>query len=190
MRLIRALAGLALAVALSAALAGCGDDGGDDGATPVTSTTSGSDPTGATEPDAQVDVCGQVSDAEVALIVGEAVSGTTIGTGCTFNPVAGSRAPIVQIATMPYDEGDGGLDSAKAGIAAVIDGTPEDVGDLGDAAFVVVGTSMGGDQLQGSGGVLLGGTLAQVTVIQGNAMTADDVRRLTLDLMALAASKA
>jgi hypothetical protein len=185
MRMIRALAGLALTLSLSG-LAGCGgdDSGDDDVAAPDISTTSGS------EPDAQVDVCGQVSDEEVALIVGAAVSGTTIGTGCTFNPVEDPRAPTVQIATMPYDEGDGGLDNAKAGIAAVVDGTPEDVSDLGDAAFVVVGTSMDGDYQQGSGGVLLGATLAQVTVIQGNGMTADDVRRLTLDLMSLAASKA
>jgi hypothetical protein len=185
---MRVLVGLALTVLLGG-LAGCG--GGDrPDATSTSASPSGAGSSVGSDPTAQVDVCAQVSEDEVAGVVGGAVTGTTIGTACTFNPATGSEAPTVQLATMPYVEEGGGLENAKATIRQSVDGTPEDVGDLGDAAFVVVGTSRTDGWLQGSGGVLLGGTLAQVTVVQRAGMTPDDVRRITLELMALAASKA
>jgi hypothetical protein len=180
------LAGLVLTVLLGG-LVGCGGGGPD--ATSTTASPSDVGSTPGSDATRQVDVCAQVSEDEVAAVVGGAVTGTTIGTMCTFNPATGSPAPTVQLSTMSYLEEGGGLENAKAAVRESVAGIPEDISDLGDAAFVVVGSSLVDDRLQGTGGVLLGGTLAQVTVIWTDGLTPDDLRRLTLDLMALAASK-
>ncbi len=75
----------------------------------------------------------------------------------------------------------GGIDGSKAGISSVVEGDVEDVPGVGDAAFVVIGPTFGGSTLTGGGGVALGSSLVQITVIPGPDATDDDVRRATVE---------
>lgn len=135
------------------------------------------------------DVCSSVTGADIDAIVG----GTTTvamdpSGGCVFSQ-DDPRAPSVALAASAYDEENGGFEAASFGVTSVIEGEATSV-DLGDEAFLVVGPSLGGDNEQGGGLIRVGGTLVQVTIIQGNGLSTPVVTGLLTDVLALVADRA
>lgn len=198
MRLPRLVAVTTLALSLTLAACGGSDEPEDSAGTSPSADAPADAPADdpvdepaddpADEPAEAIDVCSLVTADEIGAIVGGAVTASEVpGGGCSFDQ-DDPRAPSVALGVTPYDESTGGLEGAKSGVSAVIDGTPADV-DLGDGAFVVVGTTMGGDSQQGGGAVHVGGSIVQVTYLQSTGLTADEVTTQVTDLLTLVASK-
>ena len=135
------------------------------------------------------DVCKVLGADDVGKILGASVERVIAEQGCRFaspdNPDAASLG-ISQDELIAL----GGIDGSKAGISSVVEGDVEDVPGVGDAAFVVIGPTFGGSTLTGGGGVALGSSLVQITVIPGPDANDDDVRRATVELLTLIAEKA
>lgn len=177
-------------------MAGCGSSSsassdttsGSNGAT-TTAANGGSTNGGNDKGGAAVDVCKKITPAEVSAIVGGAVKVEAVpGGGCRFSQ-DDVRAPTAAFDSTSFTGGAADFDSAKSGVTGTISGTPKDLSGVGDKAVVVVGTSMGGSNQQGGGLVAAGDGLAQVTVTQGNGLSAADVEAMTTKLLSLAASK-
>jgi hypothetical protein len=197
MRATRTLTQLATAVALTAALTGvaaCGADkdsgakagsSGGDGTTAPTK-GGGSD----TASGGAIDVCTKVTDDEIAKIVGSAVTREEIpGGGCSFSQ-DDLRAPSISLNSSAFDEGTGGFDGAVSGVSGVIQGDGGGPLDgVGDEAYAKTGTTPGGSSQQGGGVVHVGGNLFQVTVLQGNGLSAEVVKGLVVDTLNLVATK-
>jgi len=111
------------------------------------------------------------------------------GVGCVFSP-EDPTAPSAVVNLTALDEGAGGLEGVQAGITSAVEGEVEDLTGVGDEAFVVVGPVLGGSVNQGAGAVLLDATVAQVTVLQGQQLTEDEVKQLTVGMLELIGSKA
>ncbi|CAN5587351.1 hypothetical protein BH11ACT8_BH11ACT8_08470 [soil metagenome] len=161
------------------------DDGAGDPSTDAAEEPSEPVDTGSGE---VADICTLVTAEEIGDVVGGTVTSEEVpGGGCSFSQ-DDPRAPSVSLSTTPYDEGNGGLEGAKAGVGGVIDGTVPDL-DVGDGAFLVVGPALGGDNEQGGGAVHLGASLVQVTLTQGNGLSTEVVTGLVTDVLTLVASK-
>jgi hypothetical protein len=162
-----------------------------------TSTTPSESPTGTTSPSetatsdlpAARDACEVLDPEDVGRLLGTTVESVVAGQGCRFaNPDDPATTSLgISQATLAAI---GGIDGAKAGIGAVVDGEVEDVVGVGDGAFVVVGSTFGGSTPTGGGAVALGSSLVQITIIPGPGVTEDDVRRITVDVLTLIAEKA
>lgn len=179
----------ALFLVLALGVTACTDDNPSD----PSSTPSESGPVGPTETPASDgpparDVCKVLEPDEVGEVLGADVEATIGEEGCRFaspdDPDAASLG-IVQgeLAAL------GGIDGAKLGIGAVVEGEAEDLAGVGDGAFVVVGPAMSAT-LTGAGAVALGPSLIQITVIPGPDATDDDVRRMTVGALTLIAERA
>ncbi|MCW2780066.1 MAG: hypothetical protein JWR35_515 [Marmoricola sp.] len=177
-----------------AGLAGCGDGSGGSAGTGDGSTT----PTTSGSADAAtklMDVCKAVSTDDVGVALGgvtvtaDADPSSASGNGCTYNQ-EDLRALGVAISAAPVIEGNGGIEGAKTGTAAVISGSAEDIDGVGDAAFVVVGKVAGGDNDQAQGVVQVGSQLITVFVQQGNGLPTEQVKKAAVDVLTLVASKA
>lgn len=193
MRITRSIAGVTLALSLTA-LVGCGSSGSTTssettaaaGSKTTATSTSGSSGTEATG--AAVDVCKTITPEEVGKIVGGTVTVEEVpGGGCRF-PQEDPRAPAASFDSVTPSAASGGYDGAKYGVTATIKGTEVPLDGVGDKAFIVVGTSPGGSQPQGGGLLQSGPTIVQVTLTQGNNLSAADVTTMTTDLMKLAAA--
>lgn len=184
---------LAVTVLLAAGTA-CGSQAEDAAAvTPVTEATgptgSGAEDEAGSAPAALVDVCTQVTDAEIAEILDEQVTRDDVpGGGCSFSS-DDPRDPTISLNTSAFDESAGGFEGATFGVSAMLQGDGgELLTDVGEEAYVKTGTT-GGDNQQGGGVVHLGAAVVQVTLIQGTGVPAAQVRGLVVDTLRLAASK-
>jgi hypothetical protein len=180
----------ALFLVLALGLTACSDDN------PSGSSSSPSDAgsvapteTAASDKQPAADVCKVLGADEVGEVLGASVERVIAEKGCRF---ASPDDPDVASLGISQDEltALGGIDGSKAGIGSVVDGDVEDVPDVGDAAFVVIGPTFGGSTLTGGGAVALGSSLVQITVIPGPDATEDDVRTATVDVLTVIAEKA
>lgn len=187
------LASLLLITALG--LAGCSDDPDDapdpsESSTAPTSEATGSSPTESSTSAAQpaLEACTVLDAGEVGEVLGAEVEATVDRSGCRFASTTAPEATslgLVQSALSAV----GGIDGAKAGIGAVVEGDVEDLSGVGDGAFVVVGAAMG-QSLTGAGAVVVDGSLIQITVIPGPDAAEGDVRQVTVDALTLIAERA
>jgi hypothetical protein len=117
------------------------------------------------------------------------VTGTAIpGGGCTFAQ-KNSSSPAASFVETSFRATPGGMTGAKNNATSAVEGTPEDLTGIGDAAFVVTGTEFGGDQTQGAGAVHVGNRLISVTLSQSAGLSAPQVRALVVKLLRFAAAK-
>ncbi|MGY0235866.1 hypothetical protein [Longispora urticae] len=170
------------------ALAGCeGDPAGD----PTVSASAKTGPDSAA-PAAAFDPCKVLTVADVGAILGGPVTmKETPGGGCQFDQ-EDPRAPSFGITkAMPADQG-GGIASSKLGAEGTIDGKAETLSGVGEAAYVVVGRgkAIPSESVQAAGGVQVKGQLVDVTLIQGNKLSAAAVTKMIKDVLALIAAKA
>lgn len=193
MRSYRPLTSIAVLAAL-VALSSCGSDDADPPAGSSDPTTSTSTGASDDETDASsgglVDICTAITVADVAAITGAPVTVEDVpGGGCNFEQ-EDPRAPSVSFFSSAYDEGNGGFDGAVAGVTGVLqDSVGGEVSGIGDRAFVATGQNPGGSAHQGAGLVLVGGTLTQVGVQQGNDLSQAKVKAMIEDAVKLVASK-
>jgi hypothetical protein len=172
-------------------LSGCNDDDDSSGtpSEPASSSSAPASPTQTEPTEPALDACKVLGASDVGPVLDATVTRVVAKGGCRF---ASEDDPAA--ASLGISQGElkalGGIDGAKAGIKAVVDGEVEDVPDVGDGAFVVVGTTFGGDTPTGGGAVALGSSLIQITVIPGPDATDEDVRATTVDLLSLIAKKA
>jgi hypothetical protein len=162
-----------------------------------TSTTPSDSPTGTTSPSETAtselpparDACEVLDPEEVGRLLGTTVESVVTGRGCRF---ANPDDPATT--SLGISQGElaaiGGIDGAKAGITAVVDGEVEDVADVGDGAFVVIGSTFGGSTPTGGGAVALGSSLVQITIIPRPDVAEDDVRRIAIGVLTLIAEQA
>jgi hypothetical protein len=181
-----------LVLVVLSSVSGCSEDPPMD-----TSTTPSERPTGTASPSETAtselpparDACQVLDPVEVGRLLGTAVESVVTGRGCRF---ANPDDPATTSLGISQEElaAIGGIDGAKAGITAVVDGEVEDVADVGDGAFVVVGSTFGGSTPTGGGAVALGSSLIQITIIPGPGVAEDDVRRITVGVLTLIAERA
>lgn len=126
--------------------------------------------------------------------VGKALGGTVRGAGlppggCEFTQRDRAAASATFLETS-FKKTPGGMSGAKSNATASVEGEPQDLAGVGDAAFVVTGTVFGGDQIQGAGAVRVGDRLIQVTLSQRAGLSPSKVRALVVNLLELAADEA
>jgi hypothetical protein len=188
MRPTLAAAVLVLALGLTACTDDDGDPSGSPSPAPTSEATSPSE-TATSEAAPARDACRVLDPADVGAVLGTTVEPVVAGQGCRF---ANPDDPATT--SLGVSQGDlaavGGLDGAKQGIGTVVDGEVEDLPNLGDGGFVVIGTTFGGSTPTGGGAVVLGSSLVQITVIPGPDLTEDDVRRTTVEALTLIAEVA
>lgn len=195
-RRTRLAAALGTALAL-AVLAGCGGSDSDDskadapGSPASTSTVLlGSGDETDTASGGLIDICTEVSEAEIAAIVGGPVTREAVpGGGCNFSQ-EDARAVGISLASSAYDEGTGGFDAAVSGVSGTIEGsTGGPVDGIGEEAYAKTGTVFGGSNQQGGGVVHVGANLFQVTLTQAKGLSATAVRAIVVDTLTLVATK-
>lgn len=182
------LAALALVAALG--LSACEDDDEPSGTSSAPTTPTSPPAPSETEPtEAALDACRVLDAKDVGRILGAPVSRVVAEGGCRF---ASGDDPSA--ASLGISQGElrqlGGIEGARAGIRAIVKGKATELPDVGDAAFVVVGSALGGDSATGAGAVALGTSLIQITVIPAPEATVDDVRGTTVELLTLIAEQA
>lgn len=192
MRANRTLTTIALLAALTTGLTACGSDDKSSSSGDKSNGTSApsTDPTDETDTSTS-DICEVVTDDEIKAIVGAKVTRKEIpGGGCSFDQ-EDLRAAGISLNTSPYDESTGGFEAAISGVSATLDGDAGGpVDGIGDEAYAKTGTAMGGSSQQGGGLVHVGDILVQVTVIQGEGLSAEKVQAMVVDTLNLVASKA
>ena len=172
-------------------LGACSDDGEPSG-TPSAPASSASGPTTPSETAVSQparNVCKVLGASDVGPVLDAAVERVVAEGGCRF-----ASPDDAEAASLGISQGElralGGIDGAKAGITAVVEGEPQDVPDVGDGAFVVVGPTFGGTTTTGGGAVALGSSLIQITVIPAPGATEEQVRGTTVDVLTLIAEQA
>ncbi|MCZ4497482.1 MAG: hypothetical protein JWQ74_35 [Marmoricola sp.] len=133
-------------------------------------------------------ICADLGADAVGAVLGVAVNGSALaGGGCAYDP-KDPQSPAATVVDTPYRPKPG-MTGAKNDATSSVEGEPEDLPSLGDAAFVVTGTAFGGEDLQGAGAVRLGDRLISVSVAQSDGLGRAKVRALVVGLLRLAASK-
>jgi hypothetical protein len=135
-------------------------------------------------------ICSDLSSGDVGKILGSTTKGAALpGGGCEFTQTAakGSAADFVEksVAKTP-----GGMDGAKTEATSSVEGTPQDLTGIGDAAFVVTGTAFGEPAIQGAGAVRVGTRIININLTQNTGMSAAAVKAMTIKLLKLAAAQA
>jgi hypothetical protein len=132
-------------------------------------------------------ICRYVGADQVGAVLGVTVSGSAVPgeTGCKFDQ-GGKRGASVTILDKSTAQA-GGMDGAKSEATSAVEGTPQDLGGIGSAAFVVTGTMFGGPDTQGAGAVASGGRIISVYLVQRSGMSAATVRTIEVDLLKLVA---
>jgi hypothetical protein len=136
-------------------------------------------------------VCSHIGASQVASIVGAAsMKGSAVSgvTGCKFEQ-GGARGISVTVLDKSSAEA-GGMDGAKTEATSAVEGTPEDVGGVGSAAFVVTGTTFGGPDVNGAGAVQVGKRIVSVFLVQRSGLGAAKVRSYEVKLLQLVAAAA
>jgi hypothetical protein len=174
--------------------------------TPGSGTTTPSDPTAASTPtqtegdgDSEDDntpatagggICGDLSAGEVGAVLGGTVKGAALaGGGCGFTQ-ASVKAPAATFVERSLAKTPGGMDGAKTEATSSVEGDPQDLSGIGDAAFVVTGTAFGEPAVQGAGAVRVGNRIININLTQSAGMSAAAVKAMTIKLLKLAASQA
>lgn len=164
------------------------------------SSGSGSDGPAADKPDtssksaAAFDPCKEITVAEAEAVLGYPVTvEETPGGGCSWGSEDDPRLASLSVSVQGDADVNGGIEAAKAGTTAVLDGAAHDITDLGDGAFVVLGPMKGGggESIQAQGGILSGDQIIVVGITQlgGAAVTEDAVAAQAEAGMKLVGSK-
>lgn len=172
-----------ITIVLISLLGACGgsDDTGSGGGSPGSPGSSD-----ASDGGKALDACEALSTDEVGAILGGTVTAEKDPSGgCQFNDPDDPRAPSASIFAVVG--AGGGFEASKGG--NVTSGKVEDVADIGDGAWVAVGT-FSGDSLQGQGAAAVGDQLINVSLLQGKGLDEATVRTAMVELLKLAASKA
>ena len=210
---------IALTAAAVLSLTGCGaseepvaQDPGPTLATTTDSGAPGTDPTDTTTPtaagtptategdgDSEGDdtpatagggICSDLSAGDVGAILGGATKGAALpGGGCGFTLTA-AKGPSATFVEKSVARTPGGMAGAKAEATSSVEGEPQDLSGIGDAAFVVTGTAFGEPAIQGAGAVRVGTRIINVNLDQSGTMSAATVKAMTIKLLRLAAAQA
>ena len=132
-------------------------------------------------------VCGRISASQVGAILGVPVTGTAVPgvTGCKFDQ-GGKRGTSVTVIDKTTAQA-GGMAGAKDEANSAVEGTPEDLGGIGSAAFVVTGGMFGGPDVNGAGATQVGSRIVSVYLTQRSGLDAARVRDLEVSLLRLVA---
>lgn len=179
----------ASAVMLMCVLSACGgsDGGGSDA-------PAGDKPDSSKDSASSFDPCKDITveEAEAALGYPVVVSETP-GGGCSWGSEEDPRLASLSVSVQGDADVNGGLEGSKAGTTAVLDGEANDITDLGDGAYVVLGPLRGGggESIQAQGAILVGDQLITVGITQlgGAAVTEDAVAAQAEAGMKLVGSK-
>ncbi|MCZ4498782.1 MAG: hypothetical protein JWQ74_1335 [Marmoricola sp.] len=134
-------------------------------------------------------ICSSLSAAEVTAVIGGPLTGAALpGGGCGFTQPGpkGSQATFIETS---FRKTSGGMSGAKDNATSSVEGDPEDLTGIGDAAFVVTGTSFGGPNVEGAGAVKVGDRLISVALNQSTGLAQPKVRALVVALLKLAAAQ-
>jgi hypothetical protein len=135
-------------------------------------------------------ICAHLDAAEIGRVVGGTVTGSGLpGGGCGFHQ-SNQRATAVSLVETVFSKTSGGMDGAKTGATSAVEGAPEDLTNIGDAAFVVTGTAFGGEDLQAAGAVKIGNRLINVSLTQSVGLTRAKVRAILVNLLKLSVAEA
>ena len=179
----------ATSVLLMCAVGACSSgSGGSDDSPSADKPDSGKDTSAAFDP------CKEITAAEAEAVLGYPVTvEETPGGGCSWGSEDDPRLASLSVSVQGDADVNGGLEGAKAGTTAVLDGEAEDVSGLGDGAFLVLGPLKGGggESIQAQGGILAGDKIVVVGITQlgGAAVTEDAVKAQAEAGMKLAGSK-
>lgn len=191
MRLTRSVVPAA-ALLLLTATAGCGGDDEPASGSPAPGASTSQAGGGETDSPSGglTDICPEITEAEVAAIVGAAVTVEEVpGGGCNFEQ-EDPRATSISFATNVEDPAAGGFDGAVTGLSGTFDDAQgAEVPGVGDRAYAATGTVFGGESQQGGGLVLVGSARIQVQVAQSTGLSAAKVKALVVAALELAASK-
>jgi len=132
-------------------------------------------------------VCARISATQVGAILGVPVTGSAVPgvTGCKFDQ-GGKRGTSVTVIDKTTAEA-GGMAGAKDEANSAVEGTPEDLGGIGSAAFVVTGGMFGGPDVNGAGAAQVGGRIVSVYLTQRSGLDSAKVRDLEVSLLKLVA---
>ncbi len=176
-------------VLLVCALGACssGSGGSDD-------SPSGDKPDSGKDSAASFDPCKDITVAEAEAALGyPVVMSETPGGGCSWGSEEDPRLASLSVSVTGDADVNGGLEGAKTGTTAVLDGEANDITDLGDGAFVVLGPLKGGggESIQAQGAILVGDEIITVGITQlgGAAVTEDAVAKQAEAGMKLVGSK-
>jgi hypothetical protein len=135
-------------------------------------------------------ICADLEPGDISEILGGDVTGSALpGGGCVFDQRDPSY-PAASLVEASYAATDGGMDGAKEAATSSIEGEPQNLSGIGDAAFVVTGTAFGGDAIQGGGAVRIDDRLISVTLAQPGGLSRAKVKAMVLSLLRLAVTQA
>lgn len=135
-------------------------------------------------------ICGDLEATAVGQVLGATVTGAGLQPrGCEFKQRT-STAPATTFVENSFAGTAGGMDGAKSNATASVEGEPKDLTGIGTAAFVVTGTTFGGEDVQGAGAVRVGDRLIEITLSQRDGLSASQVRALVVGLLKLVAEQA
>jgi len=135
-------------------------------------------------------ICSDLSAGDVGSILGGTAKGAALpGGGCGFTR-SSSKAPAATFVEKSLAQTPGGMDGAKNEATSSVEGEPQDLSGIGDAAFVVTGTAFGEPAVQGAGAVKIGNRIINVNLTQSSGMTAASVKAMVVKLLKLAAAQA
>lgn len=135
-------------------------------------------------------ICSDLEASDVGARLGGTVTGAGLRPrGCEFKQ-SDPRAPAATFVESSFAASPGGMAGAKENATASVEGEPEDLSGVGEAAFVVTGTVFGGEDVQGAGAVKVGDRLIAVSLSQREGRTRAQVRALVISLLRLAVARA
>ncbi|MDX6278489.1 MAG: hypothetical protein QOJ72_2617 [Nocardioidaceae bacterium] len=179
------------AVLMVCALGACGDKDSSGSSEPTGAKTTGSSDSGGKDT-AAFDPCTKISEAEIKTILGyDVVKKETPGGGCSWGNEADPRLASLSVTEgTPADQG-GGIESAKVGTQSVLNGDPQDLPGLGDAAFLIVGKgkAFAKDSFQAQGVIEANGQLITVGITQLGGASEAEVQKQAAAGMNLVGSK-
>lgn len=192
----------AVAAACLLTLTACGDDDEPSSSDKSPSASESGDPTGkdtkgpkgdeTTEPgDANPNgpaVCDSIDLEAVGEIVGNDLEmGNLEGQSCLLTNPQNPSATSIGLNELPLSS-VGGIEGAKSSLGAIGGAKPEEVPDIGDAAFVGVGDGLLG-RISGSGVVIVDETVVQVNVTPDQRLKKPAVKEQTIAIMELVAEE-
>ena len=178
----------ASAVLLMCVLSACSSGSGGSDEAPA-----GDKPDSSKDSASSFDPCKDITAAEAEAALGYPVVVTEVAYGCSWGNEENPRLASLSVTIQGDADVNGGLEGSKSGTTAVLDGEANDITDLGDGAYVVLGPLKGGggESIQAQGAILVGDQLITVGITQlgGAAVTEDAVAAQAEAGMKLVGSK-